>query len=426
MEKALSYLASGGRWMSGQFSNWFARSLVMAGWFLVIMTAIYVDFTMGGEYMERWSPKDELDFRFRLLGYAMAGAPIVTMAAGFRARRLEAKSVGNFLIGFACVLSVFSIAQSIGTMSLTAENMAREAEAFEKVEETDDDLIGELEKQRDALNLLIANREGALNSEIQNLDNDGKLNEELTETMRSQRVSLQADQDAELKRINARILCLKGDETQCLEEEKVGEDLPVIAPLKFDPMVIVINWFTSWGQPNDLEKRWITLIYLTAIGIVICFIGQTLTPFLILTARHASQALEKDPVRVAAGKKAAKTRKENDGSRDQQRRLKVQNQLSSYIPAFRKAKANKLKRPKYVPQATAEYYFDMSSAERMDEVLKQMVRADLISKQDHDLLMDRRLPVVADNANGIDTIDRPVSNLNGEADVQSDDERNTA
>lgn len=113
--------------------------------------------------------------------------------------------------------------------------------------------------------------------------------------------------------------------------------------------------------------------------------------------------------RSRAAAEGHETRKDNENadSRDQQRRLKVQNQLSSYIPAFRKAKSNKLKRPKYVPLATAEYYFDMASEDRLDEVLRQMVKADLISQEDHDMLMDRHPPAVIQkngNANSIDIV----------------------
>ena len=123
--------------------------------------------------------------------------------------------------------------------------------------------------------------------------------------------------------------------------------------------------------------------------------------------------------RSRAAAKGHETRKENEDadSRDQLRRLKVQNQLSSYIPAFRKAKSNKLKRPKYLPQATAEYYFDMVSEERMDEVLTQMVKADLISQQDHNMLMDRHPPAVIEERRGSNSVDIVTDNLNGEANV---------
>jgi hypothetical protein len=356
---------------------------------------------MGGEYMERWSPKPELDFRFRLLGYAMAGAPIVMLAAGRRAQRLGMWITGVITIVFAVVLSLFSIAQSVGTMSLTAENMAKNAEAFERVETTDDDRLEFLKQERQ---LIIDTRDSEIvriEGSIDAIRNDGirgipRADQDSIDAYNARIDTLRNEANAEISRI--------GDEIKA-ELETAPTDAVLAAPMKFDPMVVVINWFTSLGNPTDGSKKWITIIYLTAIGVVICLIGQTLTLFLEVTARRSERAEMKDPVRVKAGKKAADTRKRND------RRIhKIAHRADSYRAAFEAAKKKKLKNPRYLPSALAKENFKTTLAE-MENALAMMVQANLISTEDRDLLLveDTGKALPASRANRIDIVDQPLN-----------------
>ncbi|MEL6859312.1 MAG: hypothetical protein AAFO74_13075 [Pseudomonadota bacterium] len=355
-------LAGAGRWVRDHFSNWFASSFVMAAWFAVICVVIFVDFTMGGEYMERWSPKEELNFRFRLLGYAMAGAPIAIMAAGFMARRNGMLKAGALAIGFAVILSLFSIAQSIGTMSLTAENMTQQAEAFERVETTDTNRLDFLKSERQ---LVIDTRDAEIariQSSIDAIENDGipgipRADQDSIDNYNARIDTLRNDANAEIERI--------GDEIKLeLETPDTGSD-PLVAPMKFDPMVVVINWFTSLGQPTDLSKRWITIIYLTLIAIVICLIGQTLSLFLSITARRSAEATLKDPVRVEAGKKAAETK-----NRRKRQTLKIQEQADSYLAGWRKA-VQYAKNTKWTAKGIAQTSFPNLAIDHVIEVLRK-------------------------------------------------------
>ena len=374
-------LAESGRWIRDHFSNWFASSFVMARWFAVICVVIFVDFTMGGEYMERWSPKDELDFRFRLLGYAMAGAPIVIMAAGFMARRNNMKKAGTMAICFAVILSLFSIAQSIGTMSLTAENMTQEAEAFEKVETTDTNRLDFLKSERQ---LVIDTRDAEIariQSSIDAIENDGipgipRADQDSIDNYNARIDVLRNDANAEIERI--------GDEIKLeLETPEAGTE-PLVAPMKFDPMVVVINWFTSVGQPTDLSKRWITIIYLTAIAVVICLIGQTLSLFLSITARRSAEA------RAAAN--------ENSPNFITQPQVEGEGYWETRI-----AKALKTRIKKPTAQGIKDTYFDgVATVPELRSQLLLRVKRGLLSQRDFDFIM-REGEWAAPKANGHDT-----------------------
>jgi hypothetical protein len=375
-------LAGAGRWVRDHFSNWFASSFVMAAWFIVICVVIFVDFTMGGEYMERWSPKDELDFRFRLLGYAMAGAPIAIMAAGFMARRNGMLKAGALAIAFAVVLSLFSIAQSVGTMSLTAENMTVQAEAFEKVETTDTNRLEFLKSERQ---LVIDTRDAEIariQSSIDAIENDGipgipRADQDSIDNYNARIDVLRNDANGEIERI--------GDEIKLeLETPEAGAE-PTVAPMKFDPMVVVINWFTSLGKPTDLSKRWITIIYLTAIAIVICLIGQTLSLFLSITARRSAEA------RAVANENAPPnfiTQPQVEGEGYWETRI---------------AKALKTRIKKPTAQGIKDTYFDgVATIHELRSQLLLRVRRGLLSQRDFDFIM-REGDWSAPKANGHDT-----------------------
>lgn len=127
------------------------------------------------------------------------------------------------------------------------------------------------------------------------------------------------------------------------------------------------------------------------------------------------------------------TRRQNERKAD--RRLKVQENLSAYIKPFRTAIKKKQNQPGRSPTAIAELDFNMASAERLDDVLRQMVKAELIDQDDRDFLMDRKPPVPANptKKHTVDIIDPydETQQLNGtegpiDDDVSDDRERPNA
>ena len=291
------------------------------------------------------------------------------------------KKAGTMAICFAVILSLFSIAQSIGTMSLTAENMTQEAEAFEKVETTDTNRLDFLKSERQ---LVIDTRDAEIariQSSIDAIENDGipgipRADQDSIDNYNARIDVLRNDANAEIERI--------GDEIKLeLETPEAGTE-PLVAPMKFDPMVVVINWFTSVGQPTDLSKRWITIIYLTAIAVVICLIGQTLSLFLSITARRSAEA------RAAAN--------ENSPNFITQPQVEGEGYWETRI-----AKALKTRIKKPTAQGIKDTYFDgVATVPELRSQLLLRVKRGLLSQRDFDFIM-REGEWAAPKANGHDT-----------------------
>jgi len=366
---------------------------------------------MGGEYMERCYAKPALDYRFKLLGYAMAGAEISILAACFMARRNGMLKAGALAIAFAVLLSLFSIAQSVGTMSLTAENMTIQAEAFEDVEATDLSRLDFLKAERQEI---IATR----NSEIARIEGsiEAIRNDDIPGIPRRDQdsIDLYNERIDRLRNDASEKIAAIGDEIKAeLETPSDAESIAAVAPMKFDPMVVVINWFTSLGQPTDLSKRWITIIYLTAIAIVICLIGQTLSLFLSITARRSAEAHAKNPVRVEAGKKAAKTRNPRNRQTN-----KIEEQAASYLKRWQHA-LRLAKSTNYTAKGIAETAFKQGDIEHAINIMR---KAGLITDEEIRLVKrsDQNLPAVT-NPNAVDVINPDPTTLNGSAEPHEGD-----
>lgn len=421
------------RWIRDHFSSWFANSFVMMGVFLIIIASILIGMYFDGAYARRWSPEAESEDIFRNYGWLISLAMVFFTAAGVKAFQEGARFAGSVLFITGLFFTVLSATQSIGVVTLKAQKMMASADAFERIERTDTTRLDFLKSERQDLINKRDSEIARIQSSIEAIQDDGiaGIPKRDQDSIDDYNARIDVIRNEAQEKIDA-----KGAEIRLEMETPESSDDVEVAPARFDPGIEFWAYVLKGADATDEYKEGLTYWYMLFWSIGCPIMGQMMAVYLVIT-RHTSQSAKpkaqhkgkgifkslrdyfwnpdyKDPVRVEAGKKGAQTRKENRDAdnRSQQRKLKIQNQLSSYIPAFRKAKANKIKLPEYAPSATAKYSFKCSE-ERMDEILRQMVKADLISQQDHDLLMDRHPPaVIPQNSNHIDIIERP-SNING-------------
>lgn len=392
-----SDLATGGRWIRDHFSNWFANSFVMVGVFAIIVCSIVIGMYFDGAYARRWSPDPEAETIFRNYGWLISLAMVFFTAVGVKAFQEGARVAGVVFFVCGMYFTILSATQSVGVVTLKAQQMMASADAFEKIEDTDTTRLDFLQAERQEI---IDTR----NSEIARI-------EKSIDAIRFDDIPgiPKPDQDS-IDAYNARIDVLRNDASEKIAA--IGDEIKsematpessaevAVAPARFDAGIDFWAYVLTLGNPTDEYKEGLTYWYMLFWSIGCPVMGQMLAVYLVITRRTSENADKKDPTRVEAGKKAAETRKKNE---DKQKKIKEH--LEAHIPNFRRAVKNKIKRPKYEPEATAKDYFKVATAKRMDEVLKQLVGAELIDKEDHDLLMDRRLPAVIDNRHNANSID---------------------
>lgn len=282
-----------GHWITYRFGAWFSGSFVMVAMFLLVCWGIYLGMQFDGAYAARWAPTEEDESTFRSYGWMISVAMVILTSVSVLAFRKGAWFSG-IISGVAGVYFLFlSVTQSVGFVAIKAEEMTRAATTFEETVQAEVDtrqaLIDELGRQRDQLNELVKERRGDLTGEIGQYITDGKNNDDLADDSRDRRTDIEKKQDEDLAALNARILCLKGDKTQCLEEEKQVETDDVegsgVPPRRHDPVVEIMAFWAKGGPADNEFKDNLTVRYLPFWSIGAPLIGLMLSVFLMIN-RH--------------------------------------------------------------------------------------------------------------------------------------------
>lgn len=286
-----------GHFFTYRFGSWFSGSFVMVAMFILVCWGIYLGMQFDGAYAERWAPTKADESTFRSYGWMISLAMVILTSASVLAFRKGAWFSG-LISGIAGLyFLVLSVTQSVGFVAIKAEEMTRAATTFEESIQAEVDtrqaLIDELGRQRDQLNELVRERRGDLTGEIGQYITDGINNDELADDSRDRRTDIEKQQDEDLAALNARILCLKGDKTQCLEEEKEASENEVVGsgvpPRRHDPVVEIMAFWANDGPANNEYKDNLTVRYLPFWAIGAPLVGLMLSVFLMIN-RHS-----KDP-----------------------------------------------------------------------------------------------------------------------------------
>lgn len=321
--------ANSGRWVRDHFSNWFANSFVMVCVFAIIIASIFIGMYFDGTYAVRWSPDADAEVVFRSYGWLISLAMVFFTAAGVKAYQEGAKWAGAAFIVFGLYFTILSITQSIGVVTLKAQQQMATADAFEKVETVNGDRMVELRAIRDqklnSKDAEIARIEGSI-ADIRNdgvagispadLQEIGRLNDSIA--------TLRTSANADIEAIDALIL----SELASPQEDAT----PVVAPARFDAGIDFWAYVLTLGDPTDEFKEGLTYWYMLFWSIGCPIMGQMLAVYLVITRRTSENAERKDPKRVAAGLKGAKTKE-----RKKRRGEKIAVTAESLLPSWNKA-----------------------------------------------------------------------------------------
>jgi hypothetical protein len=306
------------KWFRDKFAAWFVTSWLYLILWAVVGIAFAVLLYIDGIFSRSLAPESIEPLSFQAMGWAyrLFAASFLIGAARCVIKGAPGKWTFRILGGFASVIVVLH-AFGFGLEALS--DRRDQAFAARDVSTVQVDTIADQRELLEARKAQIdADLERALvpiNQEIYNLDNDGKLNEELTTQMRDRRTALQ-DRAAEQKSaIDQQIMALVSQSADARTEtiETAADEKP------WHPLFIGLSQiaFVTW-DPTDRQ------IYLAAVAFVFFWVllAESLVVFLperlyvlhmtdadqIGSQKEAEQA-EEFAKRSAAAKKGAATRR---------------------------------------------------------------------------------------------------------------------
>ena len=402
-------LAGAGRWIRDHFSNWFANSFVMVGVFVIIFCSIIIGMYFDGAYARRWSPDPEAETIFRNYGWLISLAMVFFTAVGVKAFQEGARVAGAVFFVCGIYFTILSATQSVGVVTLKAQQMMASADAFEKIETTDTTRLDFLKAEREEI---IATR----NSEIARIEDsiDAIRNDDIPGIPRADQDSIDAyNQRIDVLRNEAsEKIALIGDEIKAEMEtpEQPGE--VAIAPARFDAGIDFWAYVLTLGNPTDEYKEGLTYWYMLFWSIGCPVMGQMLAVYLVITRRTSENAEVKDPTRVEAGKKAAETTK-----RRKRQTLKIQEQADSYLPGWRKA-VQYARNTTWTPKGIAQTAFPNVSIDHVIDVMRKAnKKGDWRPELEQEINMVKRLvelePVDESKKFAVDIIDPDPKTTNG-------------
>ena len=306
------------KWFRDKFAAWFVTSWLYLILWAVVGIAFAVLLYIDGIFSRSLAPESIEPLSFQAMGWAyrLFAASFLIGAARCVIKGAPGKWTFRILGGFASVIVVLH-AFGFGLEALS--DRRDQAFAARDVSTVQVDTIADQRELLEARKAQIdADLERALvpiNQEIYNLDNDGKLNEELTTQMRDRRTALQ-DRAAEQKSaIDQQIMALVSQSADARTEtiETAADEKP------WHPLFIGLSQiaFVTW-DPTDRQ------IYLAAVAFVFFWVllAESLVVFLperlyVLHLTDADQlgseketaAAEEFARRSAAAKKGAATRR---------------------------------------------------------------------------------------------------------------------
>ncbi|MEM8615300.1 MAG: hypothetical protein AAGF20_00040 [Pseudomonadota bacterium] len=399
-----SDLAGGARWIRDHFSNWFANSFVMAGMFGVIILMIGIGMYFDGEYAQRWAPEGNETAKkiFKLYGWGVSLTMIFATSVGIKAIQEGARWAGGIMLAVGLYFTLLSVTQSVGVVTIKAQEMVANSDAFAEVKKTDTGRLDFLKSERQ---LIIDTRDAEIlriQSSIDAIEEDGIPG------------IPKADQDS-IDDYNARIdrlrdeadgkIILIGDEIKLeLEtpQDDDGSDVVAVAPARFDPGVDFWSFIlTGKSDADDTYKQGLTNWYMLFWSVGSPMVGLMLSVYLVITRRtadraEATKAKEKSEPHV----RGAETRK-----RRARQSRKIEEQANGYLPQFKKA-LRYAEKTRWPVAGIAENAFPEGN---MDYAIGVLLKAGLVTEEEvKKVRREDQLPVPAAD-NSVDIISQPLN-----------------
>lgn len=407
MDRFWSGCRNGMRWMGSQFASFFATFWLYIILWGVVGIAFTVLLYIDGVFSRSLAPESIEPLSFQAMGWAYRffAAAFLMAAARCVFKGVPGKWTFRALGVFASVI-VCLHAFGFGFEALS--DRREQAMALRDVSGVQEQSIADqrafLEARKAEIDRDLGLRVDALDAEIRQYITDGKNNDELADDSRARRSQLQDEAASQKAAIDQQIMALVVSGSQARVETIETE----ATAQPWHPLFVgLAQLFNGTWEPSDKQ------IYIAAICFVIFWVllAESLVIFLperiyVMHLHDADAGRAKDPVRVAAGQKAAETRKRND-----RRTRKIEEQWSGYERAWL-AGVKKAKNTTWTADAINDHHF----GGQVDHIIavgrKANARPDTFEAEIRLVKrMDENLPAVRNNA--VDVIDPDPRSLNG-------------
>jgi hemerythrin len=271
-------LAGAARWCRDKLASWLATTwLYIILWTVVAITfgvLLYIDGKFSRSLAEGVEAIDPLSFQMMGWAYRLFAAAFLMAAARCAYKGIQGKWAFRWLGVFASIIvCLHAFGFGFEALSDRRDQATAKIEVAEVQATGKADLIAALETRKTTIDTDTAKAVETLNAEIYNLDNDGKINEDLTDRMRDRREKLEDKAALDKAALDTEILALMREASNGKVE--AVEANATVKP--WAPLFVGIAQLATWSkEPSDWA------IYLCAIGFVIFWVllGESLVIFL--------------------------------------------------------------------------------------------------------------------------------------------------
>lgn len=394
-------------WMRDQFGRWFASTTSFTFMWLAVGLAVVVAYFWDAIWSGRQAPEG-LELSFQGGGFVVRTWTVFALVGVVALFRASANWLASILLVTWLCTSAMSYGHVLGFVASGQMERYSKGTAVEQVADiktaSPSEKIVLLEGQIASIEDRLKRQTDPLTAEIDKLQNDGILNDDLADEAKLRRAELEDQANTRIQAIEEQVFAIKSKGVAAAIEVQADK----VDAVKFDPLYIWIASAVYGENPTDDQLRTVA----ARVGAFWAFLIEMIAGAgpAILYAAHAhfsDRSEAKDPKRVEAGKKAAKTKQRRKRVGD-----KIALQAESYLPGFRKAMGY-AKNTTYTVDGIASNAFK-STAGDMEHRLDIMLKAGLINQDEIDIIMRRAAPPER-NENHIDVInpDNLPATING-------------
>lgn len=397
------------RWMRDQFASFFASFWLYIILWAVVLGAFSVLLYIDGIFSRGLAPDSINPLSFQAMGwcYRLFAASFLMAAARCRFKGLRGGSTFKWLGAFASVIvCLHAFGFGFEALSDRRDQATAVREIVEIAEASNQDQIAVLEQRKAQIDTDLNAAVTALNAEIRQYITDGLNNDDLADSSRERRDTLQDDARAQKQAIDDQILALVagGAEERTQAVSAATEFMP------WHPLFIGLAQLFTWTkEPTDWA------IYLSAVGFIIFWVllAESLVIFLperiyemhmhdAEFARTRDDDILAKARQVAAGWKAAETTKARKAREEGEKRLyqagtrNDPDREAQWAVAIAAAYAQLEKQPKLALSAMAERFFWGYSEHELATHMGIAVQDGIVDQEDYDRLL--RIPAVTNGA----------------------------
>ncbi len=347
-------------WMTQKFASWFATAWLYLILWAVVLIAFTVLLYIDGIFSRSLAPDSVEPLSFQAMGWAyrLFAASFLMASARCAHKGIKGGWTFGMLGAFASVIvCLHAFGFGFEALSERRDQAMAERDVSGVAEQSIADQRAFLEERKGQIDSDLETALIPLNAEIYNLDNDGKLNEELTAQMRDRRTQLQDQAAADKRAIDNQIMQLVVNGSQARTETIETEALAQPWHPLFVGLAQLAN--QTWEPTNNQ-------IYIAAIVFIIFWVllAESLVIFLperiySMHLRDAELARQSD-----AARKGWETRRQKAERKDPNHTTPPQVEDTGYWQQrIMKALNNKMKRP--TAKGLADSYFNGMSVEEL-------------------------------------------------------------